>query len=154
MNVCLFVCLFAALGIELRASHMLGKHSTTLSTPLAFCEFCFWYIFSLTLPKLASNWNLPASTSQLPGITVVCHHTQLFLWILKFEKHWVECQALTYPCAQMETREPLRQITLSCKRETTWKTPSPFKLQKCHLAGASAWHPCPSARLFFHPPRQ
>jgi hypothetical protein len=37
--------------------------------------FYFWKRVLLTLPGLASNWDLPASTSLLAGIVSMYHHT-------------------------------------------------------------------------------
>jgi hypothetical protein len=57
---------------ELRASHLLGRHSTTWATlPVLFAQVIFQIGTYVFLPRLALNCNSP----QVAGIIGVSHHT-------------------------------------------------------------------------------
>jgi hypothetical protein len=66
---------FLILGFELRALHLLGRHSAThASRPFYFSFQVELLIFCL---KLVSDWDPSTHTSHVARITDACYHTRL-----------------------------------------------------------------------------
>jgi hypothetical protein len=88
---CLFIYL-ALLGFELRALHLLDKHSTAWAMPPPF--FCFWLFLGyglIFLPLLVSDYNTLTYACCVAGIIVVHLHARLVCWsgvLLTFFLGW------------------------------------------------------------------
>jgi hypothetical protein len=70
----------AVWGFELRASHLLGMHSTTwIMPPVLFC-FVIFRIESLVFAQADLDSVPSISTSHITGKRGTYHHTQLISW--------------------------------------------------------------------------